>query len=147
MFNVANTKEKCLLALGASLGWEISAVIELDRHTLQSLVERAKAENKQFIYFQSVRKKTGVNRLGVLNPLALEWLERWLNELAKIETDRINRHKTAQRKRKENRKCDRPISNLFDLTPEAINKMLRRLIRHTGIVTTGRVHFHKIRGG
>jgi hypothetical protein len=35
---------------------------------------------------------------------------------------------------------------VFDLTPEAINKMLRRLGRHAGIVTTGRVHFHKIRG-
>jgi hypothetical protein len=146
MFDVANTKEKALLALGVSLGWEISAVIELDRSTLQSLVDRAKADNVQFMYFASYRKKTGASRFGVLNPLALEWTEKWLNELAKIEKDRLNRKKGVRRKRKENRKCDRPVSEVFDLTPEAINKMLRRLGRHAGIVTTGRVHFHKIRG-
>jgi hypothetical protein len=146
MFDVANTKEKALLALGVSLGWEISAVIELDRSTLQSMVDRAKADNVQFMYFASCRKKTGVSRFGVLNPLALEWSEKWLDELAKIEKDRLNRKKGARRKRKENRKCDRPVSEVFDLTPEAINKMLRRLGRHAGIVTTGRVHFHKIRG-
>jgi len=146
MFDVASTKEKALLALGVSLGWEISAVMELDRSTLQSLVDRAKADNVQFMYFTSYRKKTGVSRFGVLNPLALEWTEKWLNELAKIEKDRLNRKKGVRRKRKENRKCDRPVSEVFDLTPEAINKMLRRLGRHAGIVTTGRVHFHKIRG-
>jgi integrase len=137
MFEVGGTKEKAVIALACSLGWEVSAILELDRQTLTSLVARARSEKQQFIFFNSQRKKTGALRLGVLNPLALEWLEKWLTESSGLKA----------RRRKEDRKTrDRVVSPVFDLTAEGVNKMLRRLAKEAQTVTTGRVHFHKIRG-
>jgi len=137
MFDVGSTKEKALLALGCSLGWEISAVLELTRDFLQGLVDRAKSENQNFIFFISRRRKTGAARLGVLNPNALEWVGKWLTESQNMQ----------KRKRKENRKqADQPLSPVFDITDEGVNKMLRRLAKDAQIVVTGRVHFHRIRG-
>lgn len=136
MFDVANVKEKALLALGTSLGWEISAILDFDRKTLQGLVDRAKAEGKQFIYFRSIRNKTGAARLGVLNPLALEWLEKYLKELAT----------KTPRKRKQRYTQDRPLSQVFDMGAEGTNLVLKRLAKEAGLALTGRVHFHKIRG-
>lgn len=137
MFDVGSTKEKALLALGCSLGWEISAVLELTRDFLQGLVDRAKSENQSFIFFISRRRKTGAARLGVLNPNALEWVGKWLTESQNMQ----------KRKRKENRKqADQPLSPVFDITDEGVNKMLRRLAKDAMIVATGRVHFHRIRG-
>lgn len=137
MFAIANTKEKAFLSLGTSLGWEISAILEFDRETLQKLVDRAKAEGKQFIYFRSIRKKTGAARLGCLNPLALEWLEKYLKELPS---------KTPRRRKERRATKDRPLSEVFDITEEGANVILKRLAKEAGLVLTGRVHFHKIRG-
>jgi hypothetical protein len=137
MFEIANTKQKALLALSCSLGWEVSAVLELDRKTLSGLVDRAKSENQQFIYFISQRHKTGAARLGVLNPLCLEWLGKWLTESKGMRF----------RKRKLDKKTkDRVVSEVFDITAEGANKIMRMLARQAGIVTTGRIHFHKLRG-
>ena len=137
MFEVGGTKEKAVIALACSLGWEVSAILELDRQTLTSLVARARSEKQRFIFFNSQRRKTGALRLGVLNPLALEWLEKWLTESNSLKA----------RRRKEDRKTkDRVVSPVFDLTAEGVNKMLRRLAKEAQTVTTGRVHFHKIRG-
>ena len=88
MFDLGDAKEKALLALGASLGWEVSAALSLTRRVLQSYVDRAKSENRQFYYFIRKDLKTNVPRLGVLNPLALEWIEKWL-----IESKRLNAEK------------------------------------------------------
>jgi site-specific recombinase XerD len=137
MFNVGNTKEKTLLSLSCSLGWEIGAILELDRKTMSSMVKRAKETNEEFVYFISQRKKTHARRLGVLNPTCLEWMGKWLKES----------EGTELRKRKENKvTADRPISDIFDLSAEGVNNVLKRLAKDAQIVTTGRVHFHKIRG-
>jgi len=137
MFDLANTKEKALLALATSLGWEISAVLEFDRKTLENLVKRARSEGKDYIYFRSQRKKTGAARYGVLNPLALEWCEKWLKDLPSKKV----------RTRKENKRTkDRPISEVFDIGEEGANLILKRLAKEAGLALTGRVHFHKIRG-
>jgi integrase len=133
MFDIGNTKEKALLSLGASLGWEISAVLNFDVKTLRSLIDRAKAEDKQFIFFRSQREKTGVPRFGVLNPLALEWVEKWLLEL-------------SSRKPRKRKATDRPLSEVFDMTAEGVNLILRRLAKQAGLSLTGRVHFHRLRG-
>ena len=117
---------------------EVSVVLELDRGKLAPLIARAKGEDQQFIFFNSQRRKTGANRLGVLNPLAIEWVDKWLTES----------EKTKPRKRKENRVTkDRVVSEVFDVTAEGVNKMLRSLAKKVNIVKTGpRVHFHKLRG-
>jgi integrase len=137
MFDVACTKEKAILSLGCSLGWEISAFLELTREFLQSHVNRARSENQKFVYFISQRRKTGAARLGVLNPTAIEWVGKWLDESQDMQ----------KRKRKQNRKTrDHLESEVFDITEGGVNKMLRRLAKDAQIVKTGRVHFHRLRG-
>ena len=137
MFDIGNVKEKAIISLGCSLGWEISAALKLEREFLKNLIARARAEGQKFIYFTSQRDKTGALRFGVLNSLAIEWLEKWLAESETL-TPRI---------RKTNRKTeDIPqVSDLFDITPEGVNVMLKRLAKKAGIITTGRIHYHKIR--
>ena len=136
MFAVGNTKEKALLAMATSLGWEISSILRIKRKTLRDLIERAKANGQKFIYFRNIRRKTGALRLGVLNPLAIEWLDKWLDESENYK----------QRKRGPNRESKvNVISEVFDVTGLGVNKMLKRLARDAQIKTTGSVHFHKIR--
>lgn len=136
MFAVGNTKEKALLALSTSLGWEISSVLRLKRKTLRDMIDRAKANGQRFIYFSNVRRKTGALRLGVLNPLAIEWIDKWLKESESMKP----RKRDPKRESKVN-----VISEIFDITALGVNKMLKRLARDAQIKTTGRVHFHKIR--
>ena len=136
MFAVGNTKEKALLALSTSLGWEISSILRLKRKTLRQHIDRAKANGQKFIYFNNIRRKTGALRLGVMNPLAIEWVDKWL-----VESENYK-----PRKRDPNRESKvNMISEVFDVTALGVNKMLKRLSRDAQIKTTGRVHFHKIR--
>jgi hypothetical protein len=138
MFNAADTKGKALLALGTSLGWEISAVLEIDREQMKNLIAKAKSEHNEFYYFPSIRKKTGALRLGVLNPLAIECMDKYLTE--------TEGKKLRLRNRNSNSLTYNPLSNLFDITQTSINKYLRGIAVDARIVTTGRVHWHKIRG-
>jgi hypothetical protein len=120
MFDVANVEEKAILATFCSLGWEVSSLLELERSFVENLIKKAKEEKQDFIYFQHQRPKTGAMRLGVLNPLAIEWLTKWF-ETWKGE-------------------------HLFSyITKEGINKMIQRLAREAHITKTGRVHTHLIR--
>ena len=137
MFAVGNTKEKALLALATSLGWEISSILRLNRKALHDMIDRAKANDQRFIYFRNIRRKTGALRLGVLNPLAIEWVDKWLRESEGYRP----RKRDPKRESKVN-----VISEVFDLTALGVNKMLKRLARDAQIKTVGRIHFHKIRG-
>ena len=137
MFKVANVKEKALLSLACSLGWEISSILEFPREQLQSYFDRATAEGKQYYYFLGQRPKTGALRLGVLNPLALEWVGKWL---------RLSKDANLKKRKANKRTKDRPVSDVFDMTPEGVNVLLRRISRKAQIHTNGRVHFHKLRG-
>ncbi len=135
MFEIADTKQKCMLALACSLGWEVRGFATLKRESLRRLIERAKDTGEQFVYFRNVRQKTGALRLGVLNPLALEWTEKWL----KIRKEKPRR----QRKHQPDR--IKPVSDIFDMTSDGINMMLKRLAKKAQIKTTGKVRFHNIR--
>ena len=135
MFDVANLKEKALLSLATSLGWEVSAVLGLKWRFVESLIAKAKEDGQQFVYWLSQRGKTGAPRLGVLNPLALEWVGKWL----------VESKRRQKRKRLSAPKRDYGISDIFDINAAGASKMVRRLAIHAGIITTGRVHFHKIR--
>jgi hypothetical protein len=120
LFDIAGVEEKAILATFCSLGWEVSSLLELKRPFIESLIKQAKEENKQFIYFQSQRPKTGALRLGILNPLAIEWLSKWLEQ------------STSER--------------LFRFTTkEGVNAMIKRLAREAHITKTGRIHTHLIR--
>ena len=131
MFQVGDVRDKAMLSLATSLGWEISGFVNLKRKTIQDLINRAKENNEHFIYFKNIRHKTGALRLGVLNPLAIEWLDKWL----KISSDN-----TKQKPEKVN-----PVSNIFLLTDRGIQNRLKILAIRADIKTTGRVRFHNIR--
>ena len=120
MLNVSSIQEKALLTSLCSTGWEISAVLALDPTFLRNLILKAQEQQQQFIYFLSQRGKTGAIRLGVLNPLAVEWLTEHLKTTAG--------------------------PRLFAYAnPDTVNKMIKRLAREAHIMVTGRVHTHRIR--
>jgi len=120
MFNIGDTQQKAILATFTSLGWECSAILGLRRAYINSLIEKAREDKQEYAFFQNQRQKTGALRLGVLNPLALEWLARWFREWNG--------------------------ESLFQIkTKEGINDMLVRLAEESQIKLTGRVHSHLIR--
>jgi len=131
MFQVGDVKDKAMLSLATSLGWEISGFVKLKRKTVQDLIERAKENGDHFIYFKNIRQKTGALRLGVLNPLAIEWLDKWL--------------KTSSSHKKQKREKVNPVSDIFLLTDRGIQNRLKILAIRADIKTTGRVRFHNIR--
>ena len=120
LFDIGTTEEKAILATFCSLGWEVSSLLELKRAFIESKINQAKEEGKDFIYFQSQRPKTGALRLGVLNPLAIEWLSKHLQQST---GDRLFRYTTK----------------------EGVNAMVQRLAREAHITKTGRIHTHLIR--
>jgi integrase len=120
MFDIASVEEKAILSTFCSLGWEVSSLLELIRPFIESLLKQAKDEKKDFIYFQSQRPKTGALRLGVLNPLAIEWLGKWLEQSTSARLFRFT-------------------------TKEGVNAMIKRLAREAHIAKTGRIHTHLIR--
>jgi integrase len=120
LFDIASVEEKAILATFCSLGWEVSSLLELKRPFIESHIKQAKEENKEFIFFQSQRPKTGALRLGVLNPLAIEWLSKWLEQSS---GERLFRFKTK----------------------EGVNLMVKRLVREAHMTKTGRIHTHLIR--
>jgi len=136
MFEIANTKEKALLSLSTSLGWEINGVLQLKRKTLQDLINRAKDTGEKFVYFRNIRGKTGVLRLGIINPLALTWCEKWL-KLSENVAPMKRRHRRGAR--------PQLISEIFDMTSNGIASCLKRLARKAQIKTVGGVRFHNIR--
>lgn len=120
LFDIGTTEEKAILATFCSLGWEVSSLLELKRSFIESKINQAKEEKKDFIYFQSQRPKTGALRLGVLNPLAIEWLSKHLQQSS---GDRLFRYTTK----------------------EGVNALIQRLAREAQITKTGRIHTHLIR--
>jgi len=138
MFEVADVRDKAMLALATSLGWELDGFIDLKRKTLSDLLERAKANNEQFIYFRDVRQKTGVPRLGIINPLAREWLEKWLNASkdAPKQIRNLNSRRITAKER---------VSNVFDLTGNGVRYALQILPKKANLKLTGRIRFHNLR--
>lgn len=120
MFEVSDTRGKALISLGCSLGWAISDTMALERSKVETMLERAKDNGDKFIFFKRARIKTNAKALGILNPLAIEWLSKWL----KI-------HKG---------------SKLFDISESQINRMLQDIAKESGIRLLGKVSFHCFRG-
>lgn len=120
LFDVGDSQEKALIATMASTGWEISSILNLDRVHISALIIKAKEDGERFIFFQTQRKKEGTARLGVLNPLAIEWLSKWWSQW--------------------------PNDNAFMITSNlGFNRMLRRLVKNAQLTVTGRVRSHRIR--
>ena len=129
MFQVGDIRDKAMLALATSLGWETSAFTELKRETILEHLERAEETGEKFIYFQTIREKTGQPRLGVLNPSAIFWLRKWLKQSEGQKTPN-NRMRT---------------SDIFNLSEIGIYQRIKILAKRAGIKTTGSIKFHTIR--
>ncbi len=144
MFDVANTEQKALLATMTSLGWEISAILELRRDFIEPLLKRAKEEHQRYIYFQNQRQKTNVLRLGVLNPLAIEWLNKWL-EYVKSRLENALAHPKDKSVQTRIRRFY--TDNLFSsyTSKNGVNHMLQHLARDANLTLRGSVHTHQIR--
>lgn len=124
MYAIGDTRDKAILSVSCSLGWEISAILELDKEFAENLVKRAKSQNEDFIGFDFMREKTKSVQFGILTPLALHSLEQYLIKL--------NKENPKQQK-------------LFDLSEVALNEILRRLTTESNVQTIGTVRFHLLR--
>ena len=119
MYDVSDFKGKAILACAASLGWEVSDFLALDRTLVESYMKKAEEDKQQFIYFKTTRTKTHVPRLAILNPLAIESLKNWLP---------VN-----------------PTTRMFDMTKSGIVKFMQSTAKKANLTTTGPVRFHRIR--
>jgi hypothetical protein len=138
MFEVANIRDKSILALATSLGWELDGFVDLKKKTLRDLLDRAKSNNEQFIYFRNVRQKTGVPRVGIINPLAREWLEKWFN-VSKNTPQQIRNLNSRRLTAKER------VTDVFDLTGNGVRYALQILAKKANLKLTGRIRFHNLR--
>lgn len=124
MWHVADTRNKALLSVGCSLGWDINLILNMDKKYFRGLVKRARSEHQDFISFDWNRAKTGERIFGVLTPIALDSLERWIQ---KLEADGDKSEK------------------LWNITDAGTNLMLKALVEEAGIVTSGTVRWHLLR--
>jgi integrase len=122
MFEVGTTQGKAIISTAVSLGWEISQFIELERDHIKQVLDHAKENNEQFIYFQNTRNKTNTPRLGILNPLAIYWLNRYL----------------------ETRK-DKSKYLFGSWTQNGLSKYVKRMAKDANITQTGQIRFHSFR--
>lgn len=121
MFVSGDVRSKAILATATSLGWEISSFANMDRQFFKSVVSKAIAEKQEFVFIMTQRKKTGKPRLAVLNPLCLTWLNKWF-------------------------KSSKDKKTVFGLGEEQISNILKRMVKNSGIRTTGKIRFHNLRG-
>jgi len=119
MFQVANVQYKALIALATSSGFSIAQLMKLDKAFIKAHIERARDNNERFIYIPQIRKKTNVKGLLVINPLAIEWLSKWIDQ--------------------------NPSERLFTCHEDAVNVMLKKLAKRSQIKLTGKIRFHNIR--
>jgi len=129
MYHVGNTRDKAILAVGCSTGWEVSAIRSMKRDYLDKLVKRARTEGLEHISFWSEREKEAETRLGILNACAIDALERWLE---KTKNSKSNWLWSAGNKQK-------------PLTSDTFNDILRSLVEEAGIVTIGKIRWHLLR--
>jgi site-specific recombinase XerD len=121
MFTVADTFEKAILATALSCGYEVSSFCSLPRQQIKNMIEQAKANDQKYIFWQDDRDKTEEPRLLVLNPLAIEWLTKYLE---------TNQDKSEK---------------LLMITEKRANRILAKLAKDANIQLTGRVRFHRLR--
>jgi len=119
MFEIANPLYKALLATHCSSGWSISDILTLEKERIEAHIERAKSENKQFIFLEDSRGKTNAEALLCLNPLAIEWLDKWIKQ--------------------------NEAKELFPITLGAVNLMYHKLAKRSNIKLTGKIRSHNIR--
>jgi len=135
MFHVADTRDKAILSTAISLGFSVEDFSELKREQIESLVNKAIAEKMDFIGFDYERGKTGVSSRSHLTPEARDSLKAWFEY---IDTKRQKEGKPKS----EWVWCN---GNSGHLTDQAINDIIKDLVRKANITTTGKIRFHLLR--
>jgi hypothetical protein len=120
MFDVGDPQQKAIVSTFASLGWEFSGVLGLDRVRIEKLIAQAEQSGEQFVYINEQRGKTGAPRFACLNPLAIEYLKKYWQRWKGPTMFKIR-------------------------TKGGLNEMLHQLAEKSGIITTGSVHSHLFR--
>lgn len=120
MFDIGDPQQKALVATFASLGWEFSGVLGLDRVRVEKLIAQAEQATERFVYINEQRGKTGVPRFACLSPLAVEYLKKYWQQWKGPTMFKIR-------------------------TKGGLNEMLHQLAEKSGIITTGSVHSHLFR--
>ena len=128
MWHVADTRGKAILACATSLGWEVSAIRGMKRDFFEALVKRARSEGQDFIMFEDIRAKEGEIRLGILNPIAIDSLERWLEKTRDSPSKWLWSNGNGGR-----------------ITDDTFNNIVKNLVDEANIVTIGKIRFHLIR--
>jgi len=125
LYDFQDAKGKAIIAVASSCGLEVKSFLALDRERVEAeiraLDEKTQLDPKtpQFIFYDTVRGKTHVKGLLVLNPLAIESLKVWLPQ--------------------------NPTKTLFDMTTSGITKFMHNAVKKANLELKGRVRFHKIR--
>lgn len=135
MFHVADLRDKAILSCAVSLGFSVEDFAELPRALIENLVNKSISEKIDFIAFDYERGKTGVVSRSHLTPEARDALKEWFSY--------IDKKRESEGKGKS--KYVFPNGNDDHLSDQAINDILKDLIKKANITTTGKVRFHLIR--
>jgi len=120
IFDIGNPQQKAIVAAFASLGWEFSGVLGLNRERVEKLIAQAEQVGERFVFIKEQRGKTGAPRFAGLNPLAIEYLKKYWQKWKGPTMFKIR-------------------------TKGGLNEMLHQLAEKSGIITTGSVHSHLFR--
>lgn len=135
MYHVADVRDKAILSLAVSLGFSIEDFAELPREQIESLVNKANAEKIDFIGFDTQRGKTKVESRSHLTPEARDSLKEWFAYI----------DKKRESEGKDKSKYVFPNGDSEHLSDQAINDIIKDLIKKANIVTTGKIRFHLLR--
>jgi len=135
MFYVADVRDKAILSTAISLGYSIQDFSELPRSLIESLVDKAIQEKIDFIGFDYQREKTHVESRSHLTPEARESLKAWFDYIDK-------KRETEGKTKTEWVWCN---GNNGRLSDQAINDVIKNLVKKANIITTGKIKFHLLR--
>jgi len=143
MFHIADVRDKAILSTAISLGFSVEDFANLPRDLIESLVSKALAEKIDFIGFDYERKKTGVVSRSHLTPDARDSLKAWFEYIDKKRTEHKDKDGNPQPLPKSEWVwCN---GNSGSLTDQALNDVIKDLVKKANITTTGKIRFHLLR--
>ena len=128
MFQVADTRDKAILATAVSLGWEPDSFQHLPRALLKAHIKRAREQNLKFVHFDWYREKESTEMLACLTPESIDWLEKYFDKTKNVKTEWAFPNGTGKN----------PISQ------DAINDVVKRLVKEGNVTTTGKIRFYGV---
>ena len=128
MFQVADTRDKAILATAVSLGWDPDSFQHLPRKLLKDHIARAREQGVKFVHFDWYREKESTEMMACLTPEAIDWLEKYFDKTKVIHTEWAFPNSTGK----------------HPLSQDAINDVVKRLVKEANVTTTGKVRFYGI---